>query len=174
MLVAHVSESLGRRVVGAIVCLVALCLVSGCAIFFPTRPETSGNVALTNVAGHVALVQCVADDFKIESLSVSAVPGGKTGPDHVIYIGNARAGEINMTRGQALALSEPIEGLESSASGDALVNEIPQGSTIYVSIAGSSGRVDESFSSAAPNDLREGMYLYRDGTSGEDPCSDGK
>lgn len=135
----------------------------------------SGNVALTQIGGNLAIVQCVEPEFTIRSISASSVlrvEGANV--SRTIYVGNAADGGRVIAEGEALPLVAPIERLITAKAGDPSISTLSNGSTIYVSISGDDGRVDEAFEDVQVSDLEEGRYLYRNGESGHDACADGK
>lgn len=149
-------------------------LLSGCMILFPTEPEVSGNIALTAVEGDIAIVQCLEPKLELSGLGVSLVSTSEGTRSHrFIYVGNSGPTASQLPFGRGVSVAAPVLGLRTARSGDASVASIGGEVTIYVSVFGNGRRVEEAFRGVTHDDLREGQYIYRDGTVGTDPCADG-
>lgn len=164
-----------KRMTFVVMASLLLPLVTSCGYLFPTGPETSGNVSLTEVDGELALVQCVSSVFDVTGLAVTSVNEEK-GKDESrsIFTGNGRVGDLAMVKGTAISLRDPVGELTTAESGNASIESLTELSTIYVTLSGEQGRIDEKFANVTSSSFEPGQYLYRNGQTGAEPCADGR
>ena len=146
---------------------------TGCFPIAPTRPTAIEDVSITALGEDVAVVQCIAQDYRVSYVSLRVTPaGGGKGSTTAIFLA-----EVPFDKAVRLDWRTPIvfadmqEALPPLKLNHISVSDLPRRVDVYLKLRGPDRPVEMSLLNVDSKEIAQGRFVYESNVVDGNPCS---
>jgi len=146
---------------------------TGCFPIAPTRPTAIEDVSITALGEQVAVVQCIAQDYRVNYVSLRVAPaGGGKGSTTAIFLA-----EVPLDKAVRLDWQTPIvfadmrEALPPMKMNHVSISDLPRRVDIYLKLRGPNQPVEMYFLNVDSKEITQGRFVHESSVVDGNSCS---